>query len=138
MHASSKESGVRWKDGGREAGFKVMTEKSICMQACWQGVVVAESDQTIVVEGNYYFPMDSVKADLLSDTRTRTLCPWKGLARYKDVTANGITARNAAWYYPRPFPFARKIKGHLAFWNGVVVAPVRAASKTEPRSGRSD
>jgi uncharacterized protein (DUF427 family) len=110
----------------------VMRDQPTLVRAHWQGAVVAESDQTIIVEGNHYFPMESVKADLLANTRTRTLCPWKGIARYKDVTANGVTARNAAWYYPRPSPFARKIKGHLAFWNGVVVAPVWVASTKEP------
>ena len=73
------------------------------MRATLNGVVVAESDDTVIVEGNHYFPLDSVNTSLLSDSSTRTVCPWKGLARYNDVTVNGATASDAAWFYPATF-----------------------------------
>ncbi len=79
------------------------------------GTVIAESDDTVVVEGNHYFPPDSVRAELLSDSPTTTICPWKGVAHYKTVTVDGTDHADAAWYYPRPSPLARRIKGRLAF-----------------------
>jgi len=102
------------------------------MQAVWNGVVVARSDDTVVVEGSHYFPIDSVEAEFLSESRTRTLCLWKGLARYMTVTVRGVSAIDAVWYYPRPSPFARRVKGRVAFWRGVIVQPV----PPEPRDSR--
>ena len=105
------------------------------MQAVWNGVVVARSDDTIVVEGNHYFPIESVEPEFLSDSRKRTLCMWKGLASYKTVTVAGVSAIDGAWYYPRPSPFARRIKGRVAFWRGVVVqaaASEQAGRRTGP------
>jgi uncharacterized protein (DUF427 family) len=93
------------------------------MRAVWQGVTIAESDDAIVVEGNYYFPPESVHWDRLEPTYSRSVCPWKGLARYYTVTAGGRTERNAAWSYPRPFPWIRRIRGHVAFWGDVEVRP---------------
>jgi uncharacterized protein (DUF427 family) len=91
------------------------------MRAIWDGVTLAESDETIVVEGNHYFPPDSVDWERLEATRLRTLCPWKGVARYYDVRGRDTGSPNAAWSYPHPFPWIRKIRGHVAFWNGVDV-----------------
>ncbi|MEY9962480.1 uncharacterized protein (DUF427 family) [Streptacidiphilus sp. MAP12-16] len=90
-------------------------------RAVWNGVVLAESEHTVVVEGNHYFPPETLHRELFADSGSRSLCPWKGVAHYYDVTVAGQTNRDAAWYYPRPSPLARKIKNHVAFWHGVVV-----------------
>ncbi|MDT8435775.1 MAG: DUF427 domain-containing protein [Gemmatimonadota bacterium] len=91
------------------------------MKATWKGAVLAESDATVVVEGNHYFPPDSLRRDHLRASATRTRCPWKGEASYYDVVVDGETNRDAAWYYPEPSAAAEKIKGHVAFWKGVEV-----------------
>ncbi len=90
-------------------------------QAVWNGVVLAESDQYQIVEGNIYFPPEAVHFEYLNPSRTHTLCFWKGLASYYNVEVNGKRNPNAAWYYPSPSPLARKIKGYIAFWQGVEV-----------------
>jgi uncharacterized protein (DUF427 family) len=90
-------------------------------KAHWNGVLIAESDYCIVVEGNRYFPPESVHAEYLKPSKSHSLCFWKGLASYYDVEVNGIRNANAAWYYPSPSPFARKIKNYVAFWNGVEI-----------------
>ncbi len=92
------------------------------VKAIWNGVLIAESDETVVVEGNHYFPRASVKADLLTDSTTTTHCPWKGTARYHSITAGGATNTDAAWYYPEPKAAASQIKDRIAFWRGVVVS----------------
>lgn len=89
--------------------------------ATWNGAVLAESDETIVVEGNHYFPPDSVNRDLLIDSTTNTLCPWKGTASYFNVVVDGNTNNDAAWYYPTPKDAAAPIKDYVAFWRGVEV-----------------
>lgn len=89
--------------------------------ATWNGTVIARSDDTIVVEGNHYFPPDSVDAGLLRDSDTRTTCPWKGEASYKHLVVDGQVNADAAWYYPQPKDAAKEIAGHLAFWKGVQV-----------------
>ena len=91
------------------------------MRAISNGDTIADSDDTILIEGNHYFPPDSVDWDHLSATRMRSVCPWKGPARYYTVTAGGQESRNAAWAYPRPFPWIRKIRDYVAFWGGVEV-----------------
>ncbi len=91
------------------------------MKAVWNNVVIAESDQTIVVEGNHYFPPDAVNREYLRDSGTHTTCPWKGLASYYSVEVNGQTNRDAAWYYPTPKDAAKQIAGYIAFWRGVRV-----------------
>ncbi len=93
------------------------------MKAVWQGVTIAESDETIVVEGNHYFPPESVHWDRLEPAYLRSVCPWKGLARYYTVNARGRSERHAAWSYRRPFPWIREIRGHVAFWGDVEVRP---------------
>ncbi|HQY32453.1 DUF427 domain-containing protein [Actinotalea sp.] len=88
------------------------------------GVEVARSDRTVVVEGNHYFPVDDVDPAALTATSTRTTCPWKGVASYWTVTAGGTSVADAAWAYPTPSDAARQIAGRLAFWRGVVVREV--------------
>lgn len=90
-------------------------------RAMWNGVVIAESDATIIVEGNHYFPPDSVKREFLRDSATHTVCGWKGVASYYDVVVNDSVNRDAAWYYPEPKEAARRIAGYIAFWRGVKV-----------------
>ena len=91
------------------------------MRAIWNGAVLAESDKTIVVEGNHYFPPDSVNREYLQESSTHSTCPWKGQASYYSVVVDGQVNRDAAWYYPNPNPAAAQIKDHVAFWRGVTV-----------------
>lgn len=91
------------------------------VRAIWNEAVLAESDQTIMVEGNHYFPPDSIEKDFFKTSDSHTTCGWKGLASYYDVEVSGKTNRNAAWYYPSPQPAANKIAGYVAFWHGVKV-----------------
>ncbi len=91
------------------------------MKAIWNGVVVAESNDTVVVEGNHYFPPASVKAEYLAFSNHRTGCPWKGQARYHSLLVGGEMNPDAVWYYPEPTEAAANIKDRLAFWKGVKV-----------------
>jgi len=91
------------------------------MKAVWNGVTLAESDNTIVVEGNHYFPPDAVKRELLQPSATHTTCHWKGEASYYTVAVDGQTNKDAAWFYPSPKPAAAEIKDYVAFWHGVKV-----------------
>jgi uncharacterized protein (DUF427 family) len=91
------------------------------MKATWNGVVIADSDDTVVVEGNHYFPRESVNWDLLTATATQTTCPWKGQASYWTITAGGQSNPDAVWAYLDPKPEAAHIKDHVAFWRGVSV-----------------
>lgn len=90
-------------------------------KAIWNGVTLAESDNTIVVEGNQYFPPDAVNRAYFKSTDTHTTCPWKGLASYYDVEVDGKVNKDAAWYYPDPKEAAQQIKDYVAFWRGVQV-----------------
>ncbi|MEM8715691.1 MAG: DUF427 domain-containing protein [Cyanobacteria bacterium P01_A01_bin.3] len=90
-------------------------------KAIWNGVVVAESDRCEVVEGNQYFPADSINREYFQDSSTTTVCGWKGVANYYTLAVNGETNTDAAWYYADPKPAAKKIKGRVAFWKGVQV-----------------
>jgi uncharacterized protein (DUF427 family) len=94
------------------------------IRASWNGVVLAESTRTTVVEGNHYFPMADVRRDELVGSDTQTICPWKGTASYFSVVVDGETNHDAAWTYPEPKDAAREIAGHVAFWRGVEVAEV--------------
>ena len=87
--------------------------------AVWNGAVLAEAPRTIRLEGNHYFPPGSLNREYFTATRARSVCPWKGLARYYTIVVDGAANPGAAWYYPHPSPLARKIKGHVAFWSGV-------------------
>jgi uncharacterized protein (DUF427 family) len=91
------------------------------MRAIWNGKVIAESDQTVVVEGNHYFPRNSVNSAFLKESDSHTICPWKGKASYYDIQIDGKINHNAAWYYPEPKEAARQIQGRIAFWKGVQV-----------------
>ena len=90
-------------------------------QAIWNGEVIADSDETIIVEGNHYFPRAAIKADYFTDSDKTTYCGWKGTARYFDVEVAGERNPAAAWYYPEPLEKAAHIKDYVAFWNGVEV-----------------
>jgi uncharacterized protein (DUF427 family) len=92
------------------------------MKATWHDTVIAESDQTVVVEGNHYFPKDSVNWDYLTPTDTHTTCPWKGQASYYTIEVDGQSNPDAVWAYLDPKPDASHIKDHVAFWKGVVVS----------------
>jgi len=91
------------------------------MKATWNGEVIAQSDDTAVVEGNHYFPSDSVNEENLQPSSTHTICPWKGEASYYNVVVDGETNKDAAWYYPEPKDAAAEIKDRIAFWRGVKV-----------------
>lgn len=91
------------------------------MKATWNGVVLAESDATVVVEGNHYFPQDSLRWEHFAATDTTSVCPWKGQASYFTVTADGKSNPDAAWTYKTPKPAADNIAGYVAFWRGVQV-----------------
>jgi uncharacterized protein (DUF427 family) len=91
------------------------------MKATWGGKVLAESNETVVVEGNHYFPADSLNREFFRESAKHTTCPWKGEASYYDIAVGGEVNRDAAWYYPEPKSAAKNIEGHVAFWRGVVV-----------------
>ena len=91
------------------------------VQARWNGAVIADSDDTVVVENNHYFPPESVRQDMLAGSRTTSSCPWKGTANYYDVVVDGRTNRDAAWHYDDPKTAAAEIAGYVAFWKGVEV-----------------
>ncbi len=91
------------------------------MRAVWNGRTIAESSQTVVVEGNQYFPAQSVNRDYLTASDTTTVCPWKGTASYYTLSVDGQTNPDAAWYYPQPKDAATQIRDHVAFWRGVTV-----------------
>lgn len=90
-------------------------------KAIWENTILAESDRTIEVEGNQYFPPDAIKREYFQPSDQHTTCPWKGLASYYNVDVNGKRNPNAAWYYPEPKPAAKQIKDYVAFWKGVKV-----------------
>lgn len=91
------------------------------MKATWNGVVLAESSQTKVVEGNHYFPPDSVNKTYFKPSETHSVCAWKGLASYYSVEVNGTKNADAAWYYPEPKDEAKEIQNYVAFWKGVEI-----------------
>ncbi len=93
------------------------------MKALWKGVLLAESDQTIVVEGNHYFPPESLVATHFVDSSTTSVCPWKGLARYKSIKIAEGQNPDACWFYPEPKEAAQEIRGFFAFWKGVEIQP---------------
>ena len=90
-------------------------------KALWGGKVIAESNATVVVEGNHYFPPDAVKKQFLKSSHHTSICSWKGTARYYHVEVDGMRNENAAWYYPDPKPAAAEVKDRIAFWKGVRV-----------------
>lgn len=92
------------------------------MKAKWNNQVIAESDETIIVENNHYFPADSVSKDFLKSSATHSACPWKGVASYYTLDVNGKENTDAAWYYPTPKAAAENIKNYIAFWKGVEIS----------------
>jgi len=91
------------------------------MKAIWNGTILAESDETVVIEGNHYFPPDAINKEFFRQSETHTVCPWKGTASYYDVVAGGETNKDAAWFYPSPKTEAKEIENYVAFWKGVKV-----------------
>ena len=91
------------------------------MKATWNGAILAESDQTVVVEGNHYFPREAMNKEFFESSSSHTHCPWKGEASYYNVVVNGEVNKDAAWYYPDPKEAAAEIKDRVAFWHGVQV-----------------
>lgn len=91
------------------------------MKATWNDTIIAESDNTIVVENNHYFPADSIKKELFSPSTTHSSCPWKGMASYFSVEVDGKINKDAAWFYPEPKHAAKQIQNFVAFWKGVKV-----------------
>jgi len=98
-------------------------------QAIWKDAVLAESDHTEIVEGNLYFPPDSLQRKYFRESDAHTVCGWKGTASYYDVVVDGEVNERAAWYYPDPLPAAANIKGYIAFWNGIEVEDCVNASE---------
>jgi uncharacterized protein (DUF427 family) len=92
------------------------------MKAIWNNATLAESDKTVVVEGNHYFPPDAINQRFFQPSSTHTICPWKGEASYYNVVVDGETNKDAAWYYPETKPAADEIRGYVAFWRGVKVS----------------
>jgi uncharacterized protein (DUF427 family) len=101
-----------------------VTPSDLHVQATWNGTVIADSDNTIVVEGNHYFPRADVSAEILADSSEQSFCPWKGDASYHDVVIEGDVNPAAAWYYAEPYEAAAPIRDYIAFWRGVEVVPV--------------
>ncbi|MFQ5795752.1 MAG: DUF427 domain-containing protein [Candidatus Bipolaricaulia bacterium] len=93
------------------------------MKAMWKKVTLAESDETVVVEGNHYFPLDSLNKEYFQESDTHTICSWKGVASYYNIVVNRKVNKDAAWYYPEPQQAAQKIRNYVAFWRGVKVVP---------------
>ena len=93
------------------------------MKAIWNDTVIAESNDTVVIEGNHYFPVESIKKEYFTPSESHTVCPWKGTASYYTITIDGKTNTDAAWYYPDPSALANGIKNRVAFWKGVKVTP---------------
>ena len=91
------------------------------MRATWNGATLADSEETVVVEGNHYFPAESIHEEYFLDSDTNTICPWKGEASYKTIEVAGQSNRDAAWFYPSPKDAAAQIKDYFAFWKGVEV-----------------
>lgn len=93
------------------------------MKAIWNNTVLAESDDTIIIEGNHYFPADSINKEYFKSSDYNTVCPWKGTASYYTIEVGDKENKNAAWFYPEPKDAAKEIKNYVAFWNGVEVKP---------------
>jgi len=91
------------------------------VKAIWKGEVIAQSDKFEVVEGNYYFPPNSINREFLKESNTHSTCPWKGIASYYDVVVKQDINKDASWYYPDPKPAAKQIKNFIAFWKGILI-----------------
>jgi uncharacterized protein (DUF427 family) len=91
------------------------------MKAIWNNTVIAESNETVIIEGNHYFPSDAIKSEYFQPSSTHTTCSWKGEASYYNIIVNGEVNKDAAWYYPQPKDAAKNIENYVAFWKGVKV-----------------
>jgi len=91
------------------------------MKAIWNNTVLAESNDTVVIEGNHYFPPEALKMEFFKESELHSVCPWKGTASYYNIEVNGETNKDAAWYYPEVSELAKGLKGRIAFWKGVEV-----------------
>ncbi|MCR9015570.1 DUF427 domain-containing protein [Aquiflexum gelatinilyticum] len=91
------------------------------MKAFWKNQILAESDKTIQIEGNHYFPADSIKKEFFKSSITHSTCPWKGIASYYTIEVDDEANKDAAWFYPEPKSAANEIKGYVAFWKGVEI-----------------
>lgn len=91
------------------------------MEAVWNNKIIAKSDETIIVEGNHYFPPNSINKEYLEESSQTTVCPWKGTAAYFNIEVDGQSNKGAAWYYPNPSEAAKEIKNYIAFWKGVEI-----------------
>jgi len=100
----------------------ISSKQFVMMKAIWNNEVIAESDDTIVVENNHYFPPNAVRKEFLQPSGTHTICPWKGTASYYTLSVSGKENKDAAWFYPEPKDAAKNIKGYVAFWKGVTVS----------------
>lgn len=107
-----------------------MSAQQATCQAIWNGVVLAESDQTIRIEGNNYFPKDAIHSEYFRPSHHSSVCPWKGTARYYTLDVDGKTNTDAVWYYPDPSPAAQQIKDYVAFWNKVRVVKIGCEGET--------
>jgi uncharacterized protein (DUF427 family) len=112
------------KDFGRDISNAAGVNLAKRYQAVWNGAVIADSADTLVVEGNHYFPLADVRMDNLRPSSSHTTCHWKGVASYYDVVVGERVNHDGAWYYPEPSPAAAAIKSRVAFWRGVRVEPV--------------
>src|SRR5262249_47937331 len=106
-----------------DGNLPVAAQGGSMTKAVWKGVLLAESDATIVVEGNHYFPPAAVKREYLRDSASHTVCGWKGTASYYDIVVGDAVNPDAAWYYPETKEAAKSIAGYIAFWHGVSVGP---------------
>ena len=91
------------------------------MKAIWNGEVIAESNETVIIEGNHYFPHESINKAFYKESKTQSNCPWKGMASYYTLDVNGSENKDAAWYYPEVSELAKGIKNYVAFWKGVKI-----------------
>lgn len=101
--------------------FKYIGSKNNIMKAIWNDKVIAESNDTVIVEGNHYFPEKDVKKEYFDNSDTKSHCPWKGDASYYSIKVDGAVNKDAAWYYPEPSELAKQIKNRIAFWKGVEI-----------------
>ena len=113
----TRERGVRVAQGI----FGVQDDREQVLKAVWNGAVLAESQDIVVVEGNPYFPAEAVNRQYVRESRTQTTCPWKGVASYYTVIVNGSENKDAAWFYPEPTAAAKMIQDRVAFWKGVEI-----------------
>lgn len=132
MRSDHDRGGLRTESAVTGEPTKEMT-RNMTMRAVWNGAVLAESNDTVVVEGNHYFPPESLNRQYFTGSATHTVCPWKGIASYHTVTVDGVSNPDAAWFYPHPKPLAHNVKDRVAFWHGVVVEAIPETAEPQSR-----